>query len=224
MGGLGIFNNKWWGSQRTQGFFGENKSKIGFEMDSKKLYPLAALGYEFSIRVSIFFKKSQIEIQNFFYKRVKVVKKWSEIIFFKNSDTLDKTRVFWGLKRCRFIFFIVKRARLSSAAGCDYCCFWTRKKVNFMCILRINNCGKKQMWNKSCIVIEIPKIWKISPQRQPYSHLKKWVKRSLWPGSKQQWTVFPSNVKAWLGSDALKYIYWKIIQCWMRSAGDVVLR
>ena len=84
-------------------------------------------------------------------------------MFFKNSDTLDKTRVFWGLKRCRFIFFIVKRARLSSAAGCDYCCFWTRKKVNFMCILRINNCGKKQMWNKSCIVIEIPKIWKISP-------------------------------------------------------------
>ena len=145
-------------------------------------------------------------------------------MFFKNSDTLDKTRVFWGLKRCRFIFFIVKRARLSSAAGCDYCCFWTRKKVNFMCILRINNCGKKQMWNKSCIVIEIPKIWKISPQRQPYSHLKKWVKRSLWPGSKQQWTIFPSNVKAWLASDALKYIYWKIIRCWMRSAGDVVLR
>ena len=85
-------------------------------------------------------------------------------MFFINWDTLDKTRVFWGLKRCRFIFFIVKRARLSSAAGCDYCCFWTRKKkVNFMCILRINNCGKKQMWNKSCIVIEIPKIWKISP-------------------------------------------------------------
>ena len=74
-----------------------------------------------------------------------------------------------------------------------YCCFWTRKKMkkklNFMCILRINNCGKKQMWNKSCIVIEIPKIWKISPQRQPYSHLKKWVKRSLWPGSKHSTTV-----------------------------------
>ena len=40
---------------RTQGFFGENKSKSGFEMDSKKtFYPFAALGYEFLIRVSHF--------------------------------------------------------------------------------------------------------------------------------------------------------------------------
>ena len=145
-------------------------------------------------------------------------------MFFKNSDTLDKTRVFWGLKRCRFIFFIVKRARLSSAAGCDYCCFWTRKKVNFMCILRINNCMKKADVKQILHCHRNPKDLEDIPQRQPYSHLKKWVKRSLWPGSKQQWTIFPSNVKAWLASDALKYIYWKIIQCWMRSAGDVVLR
>ena len=68
-------------------------------------------------------------------------------MFFKNSDTLDKTRVFWGLKRCRFIFFIVKRARLSSAAAAAVttAAFEPGKKVNFMCILRINNCGKKQM-------------------------------------------------------------------------------
>ena len=147
-------------------------------------------------------------------------------MFFKNSDTLDKTRVFWGLKRCRFIFFIVKRARLSSAAGCDYCCFWTRKKVNFMCILRINNCGKKQMWNKSCIVIEIPKIWKISPNGNLTVTSKNGWKGAFGQdqSTPQQWTIFPSNVKAWLASDALKYIYWKIIQCWMRSAGDVVLR
>ena len=37
-------------------------------MDSKKLYPLAALGYEFSIRVSNFSKKSEIEFPNFYKK------------------------------------------------------------------------------------------------------------------------------------------------------------
>ena len=36
-------------------------------MDSKKLYPLAALGYEFSIRVCNFSKKLEIEFQNSFF-------------------------------------------------------------------------------------------------------------------------------------------------------------
>ena len=94
---------------------------------------------------------------------------------------------------------------------CDYCCFRTRKKkLNFMCILRINNCGKKADVKQILHCHRNPKDLEDIPPRGRIV-----TSKNGWKGAsgqdQRQWTIFPWNHQSCLLQNTLR----KIIQ-WIK--------